>query len=96
MGFTIPTPVQREVVPLALAGGDLIATAYNNDTPDAAQSFVVAPGAPNSSARFLLPEGCEQQTSPRENRITSSVGPHHDHILHGPARPIEAVAETPL
>jgi ATP-dependent RNA helicase RhlE len=27
MGFEVPTPVQREVVPLALAGGDLIATA---------------------------------------------------------------------
>jgi len=36
MGFEIPTPVQREVVPLALAGGDLIATAETGSGKTAA------------------------------------------------------------
>jgi len=36
MGFAIPTPVQREVVPLALAGGDLIATAETGSGKTAA------------------------------------------------------------
>jgi ATP-dependent RNA helicase RhlE len=36
MGFDIPTPVQREVVPLALAGGDLIATAETGSGKTAA------------------------------------------------------------
>jgi ATP-dependent RNA helicase RhlE len=36
MGFTVPTPVQREVVPLALAGGDLVATAETGSGKTAA------------------------------------------------------------
>jgi len=36
MGFKIPTPVQWEVVPLALAGGDLIATAETGSGKTAA------------------------------------------------------------
>jgi ATP-dependent RNA helicase RhlE len=36
MGFETPTPVQREVVPLALAGGDLIATAETGSGKTAA------------------------------------------------------------
>ena len=36
MGFTIPTPVQQEVVPLALAGGDLVATAETGSGKTAA------------------------------------------------------------
>jgi len=36
MGFTAPTPVQREVVPLALAGGDLVATAETGSGKTAA------------------------------------------------------------
>jgi len=36
MGFEVPTPVQREVVPLALAGGDLIATAETGSGKTAA------------------------------------------------------------
>jgi ATP-dependent RNA helicase RhlE len=36
MGFEMPTPVQREVVPLALAGGDLIATAETGSGKTAA------------------------------------------------------------
>jgi len=36
MGFQIPTPIQREVVPLALAGGDLIATAETGSGKTAA------------------------------------------------------------
>jgi ATP-dependent RNA helicase RhlE len=36
MGFDVPTPVQREAVPLALAGGDLIATAETGSGKTAA------------------------------------------------------------
>jgi ATP-dependent RNA helicase RhlE len=36
MGFTAPTPVQREVLPIALAGGDLIATAETGSGKTAA------------------------------------------------------------
>jgi ATP-dependent RNA helicase RhlE len=36
MGFEIPTPVQQEVIPLALAGGDLIATAETGSGKTAA------------------------------------------------------------
>jgi ATP-dependent RNA helicase RhlE len=36
MGFEVPTPVQQEVVPLALAGGDLIATAETGSGKTAA------------------------------------------------------------
>jgi ATP-dependent RNA helicase RhlE len=36
MGFEAPTPVQREAVPLALAGGDLIATAETGSGKTAA------------------------------------------------------------
>jgi ATP-dependent RNA helicase RhlE len=36
MGFAIPTPIQREAVPLALAGGDLIATAETGSGKTAA------------------------------------------------------------
>jgi ATP-dependent RNA helicase RhlE len=36
MGFEIPTPIQQEVIPLALAGGDLIATAETGSGKTAA------------------------------------------------------------
>jgi len=36
MGFETPTPIQREVIPLALAGGDLIATAETGSGKTAA------------------------------------------------------------
>jgi ATP-dependent RNA helicase RhlE len=55
MGFDVPTPVQQEVIPLALAGGDLIATAETGS---------------GKTAAFLLPliqrlEGGRTRSGPR-------------------------------
>jgi len=36
MGFDTPTPIQQEVIPLALAGGDVIATAETGSGKTAA------------------------------------------------------------
>ena len=36
MGFDTPTPIQQEAIPLALAGGDLIATAETGSGKTAA------------------------------------------------------------
>ncbi len=36
MGFETPTPIQQEVIPLALAGGDVIATAETGSGKTAA------------------------------------------------------------
>jgi ATP-dependent RNA helicase RhlE len=57
MGFTIPTPVQREVVPLALAGGDLIATAETGSGKTAAFLLPLIQrlrGGPNRRTRALI------------------------------------------
>lgn len=57
MGFTIPTPVQQEVLPLALAGGDLIATAETGSGKTAAFLLPLIQrlrGGPNRRTRALI------------------------------------------
>jgi ATP-dependent RNA helicase RhlE len=60
MGFEVPTPVQQEVIPLALAGGDLIATAETGS---------------GKTAAFLLPLIQRLQGGPRRRTRALILSP---------------------